>query len=353
MELLLRAGADEDHVDDKNYSSLYWSCFHGLIDVVDYLAEESEVLNTRTKCGINPLLICCKHGHTECVDILVRRGVQVNLCLISGEPLCNTSIKELPEMTHEREQTSSSSKPQNANRWIYTVNTSSCFSKYSTVLVAAQHGHVEICRLLLSAGVDTEVRDELGSTVLYHLVPYPDCVAILLNSGADANGLLHGELDRNIQPKNERQPVYRAVVENYSESLKILLQSNCSLTHEGNLQCRQKLPDAIVKGMLKCAKMLYAYSIISGCNMRWLESYLQSRPLQTLCNIRPRVALVRNWMLAKSRNYNFQPSLVRLCRKTIRDSMSSRNFKYTVKALPLPKTVQSFLMLSELDEIEL
>ena len=363
MELLLRAGADEDCCDDQRQTALYWACFHGIIDAVDYLADESEVLDMMTSCGHSPMLVCCQLGHVECVELLLRYGARANAGPEIKEEAEDEHIKEKPHNSLHPEATPGNtsstleeSRDLNALPACSHGRVSASSGRYttSTVLLAAQHGHVEICRKLLSVGADPEVRDDMGATVLYHLIPYPDCVALLLDSLVDANGVLHSDKEgfAKYALRNEFQPIHRAVVENHSQSLRLLLQANCSLSHGGNTQCRLKLPDAIVKGMLETAKVLYIYSVITGCNLHWLELYLKSRPLQTLCNIRPKVAVVRNWMLTKSRTFTLQLSLMKMCRNAIRVAMPSRGFKGNVQLLPLPTAMQQFIQLKELDDYD-
>jgi len=52
-------GADESACDEEGRSSLYWAANYGLEDVVDYLADESEVLDIQVIGKANKTIYKC------------------------------------------------------------------------------------------------------------------------------------------------------------------------------------------------------------------------------------------------------------------------------------------------------
>lgn len=325
MEILIKNEADEDALDNKNNSALYWACFYNLVEAVDYLADQSEVLNIRNHIGFTPLLISSSIGHAECVRTLLKYGSAVDF-----EPMC---CSNLPGGNTKEEKTY---RPGN-----------------SALMIAAQHGHVNICRELFSHDPALEIRDHGMISLLYYLIPYAECIQQMLEKGASADAYVGTiKSQESDMPGNHIQPVHRAVIENHNDSLICLLQANCKLSHRGRDQCRLKLPDAIVKGSLDCVKTLFSYSIEIGENVTWLHTYLGSRPLNTLSNIRPNVAVVRNWLQSQMRTYVYTPSLIRLCRRVIKRHMSSTLFMENVQInLPLPLLLKQYLIMSEIKDI--
>lgn len=168
FELLLKAGADTDTIDDDGKTPLHRATFLGRTKIARLLldagADVNAVDQTSQKslcacCSETPLYACARSSYAETAQLLIDRGANVNVTNGYGRtPLYDAVFR----------------------------------------------GHLEIVKILLQAGAHAKVADESGITPLHVLSPQKtrhDCFAprtgnvamcveiatVLIQAGADVN----------------------------------------------------------------------------------------------------------------------------------------------------------------------
>jgi ankyrin repeat protein len=131
IRLLIAGGADCNAINALGETPLYRACAAGLEDVVKILLEAGSSVDTMTTNRF-PLVAACASGNSRIVEQLLKAGALVNV----------KAIHPLPGHA--------------------TLTTPLC--------VAAMYGHSEIVGLLLQRGAFTDVRDELGETVVNQIL---------------------------------------------------------------------------------------------------------------------------------------------------------------------------------------
>jgi len=85
------------------------------------------------------------------------------------------------------------------------------------LMLASFNGHIEVCDYLIKNGAQVEARDSAGRTALMYAStgPFASTVKLLLENGADANSVDHGE---------QWTSLMNAAAEGEMEVVKLLLQ---------------------------------------------------------------------------------------------------------------------------------
>ena len=112
---------------------------------------------------------------------------------------------------------------------------------YTALHWAARKGHVGIVKLLLDHDADIEARGYLDDPPIFNAVSHPEALKVLLDAGADPEGLLHraasrgqlesaklllaAGLDVDSVTEGGRTPLYGAVASSQVEMVKYLLKN--------------------------------------------------------------------------------------------------------------------------------
>lgn len=177
-EMLLRAGAEADatawmYGGEQVTMCMLVSSVHPAkagvqVALVDTLADFGARVD-----GL-PLMTALAHGYRDAAETLVRRGARVdNLAAAAGLGRVDDAVRMLPEADAE--------------------------TRHRAVALAAQHGHVEILKLLLDAGEDPRQYNPAGnhahSTPLHQaaLGGHEAVVRLLVERGArlDVKDMVH------------------------------------------------------------------------------------------------------------------------------------------------------------------
>ncbi|KAL8624152.1 hypothetical protein ACOMHN_020202 [Nucella lapillus] len=93
--------------DTTGRTPLHAACFHGRVDVVDFLLERSAKVNARNDKGDTPLLEACRSQEDAevCSDVvrkLIEKNADVNICADNGtNPLIEACIHDHPEIVQQ------------------------------------------------------------------------------------------------------------------------------------------------------------------------------------------------------------------------------------------------------------
>ena len=74
---LLEHGANPNMVEPREKSCLLqWASGKGALDVVDLLIKYKADVNLSDASGNNSLIVACKNGHLDVVELLLQRSVR-------------------------------------------------------------------------------------------------------------------------------------------------------------------------------------------------------------------------------------------------------------------------------------
>jgi serine/threonine-protein phosphatase 6 regulatory ankyrin repeat subunit B len=131
--------------DNSGETALILASWNGRTECVQLLIDSGADLNTQNNYGSTALLWASRRGHTTCVQLLIDSGAHLN-----------------------------------------TQNN----GDYTALLWASRNGHTECVRLLIDSGADVNKQHNgYGSTALMLASSFDrtECVQLLINSGADLN----------------------------------------------------------------------------------------------------------------------------------------------------------------------
>src|SRR6185295_4326689 len=79
LKVLVTAGADVNRAEPiKGQTALMWAASEGNASAADLLIELGAALNAKSKSGFPPLLFAIRNGDIETVNVLLKRGANVN-----------------------------------------------------------------------------------------------------------------------------------------------------------------------------------------------------------------------------------------------------------------------------------
>ena len=84
-EVLLRAGADRNAMDNQGYSALAFSTSFNHIGVLDVLLRAKADPNVQDEFGITPLIHSAARGHADAVEMLLKAGAKPGLMDMEGK----------------------------------------------------------------------------------------------------------------------------------------------------------------------------------------------------------------------------------------------------------------------------
>ena len=170
---LIKASVRVDLVDMDNLTPLVHATLKGSLECVRVLVDEaaSPTNPPFENADLSPLSLASRAGHLDVVTFLIEAGAE-NKPNSNGEYPIHLSAKEghvdvcrflihrdgwdLPDIYHE----------------------------WTPLFHAARYGHAECLRLLLEAGAQVRIVDELGQTPIHYAAWYGhnECAALLLGS---------------------------------------------------------------------------------------------------------------------------------------------------------------------------
>ncbi|XP_052272329.1 poly [ADP-ribose] polymerase tankyrase-like isoform X2 [Dreissena polymorpha] len=164
LEYLLQRGASPLELDNQGMTPLHYACFAGRPRNVDILVKKSKEVaakqdeslfskwgpggvNRPTRYSYCPVHYAVMYSHVDVLKILIKHQVDVNKCLSAGK------------------------------------------NKVTPLMMAAQQGNMEICRVLVQNGAFIDILDKLKRSALTHAVinGHTHVASYLLNLGANPN----------------------------------------------------------------------------------------------------------------------------------------------------------------------
>uniref|UniRef100_A0A8C3LMS6 Ankyrin repeat and KH domain-containing protein 1 n=1 Tax=Chrysolophus pictus TaxID=9089 RepID=A0A8C3LMS6_CHRPC len=206
VRFLLEAGADQEHKTDEMHTALMEACMDGHVEVARLLLDSGAQVNMPADSFESPLTLAACGGHVELAALLIERGA--NLEEVNDEGY--TPLMEAAREGHEEMVALLLAQGANINAQTEetqeTALTLACCGGFSEVadflikagadielgcstplMEAAQEGHLELVKYLLTAGANVHATTATGDTALTYACEngHTDVADVLLQAGAD------------------------------------------------------------------------------------------------------------------------------------------------------------------------
>ncbi|XP_075065851.1 ankyrin repeat and KH domain-containing protein 1 isoform X2 [Mixophyes fleayi] len=206
VRFLLEAGADQEHKTDEMHTALMEACMDGHVAVARLLLDSGAQVNMPADSFESPLTLAACGGHVELAALLIERGA--NLEEVNDEGY--TPLMEAAREGHEEivalllaQGANINAQTEETQETALTLACCGGFAEVSDFLVksgadielgcstplmeAAQEGHLELVRYLLTAGANVQATTATGDTALTYACEngHTDVAEVLLQAGAD------------------------------------------------------------------------------------------------------------------------------------------------------------------------
>lgn len=202
VRALLAQGADTAAVDQDSYTALHLAAEDGHTEIIECLLAHGANTEASAKYGITALHSAILFGHSNPVEALLAGGAQTEANITM--PISRDLPYPYPKRT-----------PKGRGRYRHFT------TGHTALHLAARNGEVEILKILLVAGAQTEAEDETGNRPLHcaarsgHL----ETVKVLLAGGAEMEAVDHWDCT----------PLHKAVHDGDSRVLKELLTAGANV----------------------------------------------------------------------------------------------------------------------------
>ncbi|KAG8579262.1 hypothetical protein GDO81_010781 [Engystomops pustulosus] len=206
VRLLLEAGADQEHKTDEMHTALMEACMDGHVGVARLLLDSGAQVNMPADSFESPLTLAACGGHVELANLLIERGA--NLEEVNDEGY--TPLMEAAREGHEEivalllaHGANINAQTEETQETALTLACCGGFAEVTDFLVksgadvelgcstplmeAAQEGHLDLVKYLLSAGANVHAATATGDTALTYACEngHTDVAEALLQAGAD------------------------------------------------------------------------------------------------------------------------------------------------------------------------
>jgi ankyrin repeat protein len=193
-ELLIKSGADLD-ANLFGTPLLHVAANSGNIEVVKVLLDNGADVNQRGACGELALHWVAAKGHTDIAKLLLDAGSEINIAAVKQrgdiDLIVNEEVNPVAEELKSLEQTEAQIKAARAGSGLQVIaRPRVVFAIGDTPLhSAAQWGHSEIAKLLVSCGADINAHNKFGESPLHYasVFRHKEIVWILLETDVNIN----------------------------------------------------------------------------------------------------------------------------------------------------------------------
>ena len=243
FDILVEAGADVNWDSEKHQAVRYDN-----EEYVRRLLAAGADPNKANSSGRTPLMIAATIGNPNLVDILVKKGANVNVrdrlertALI----YCLITTREMPRASAVESRNFSKC----ATSLIKAGADVNMADKYghTALMKAAEKGHWDCVQLLIKAGADVNMSDYFNETALMKAVMKENqkCVELLINKGADVNR----------EDRHHETPLMKAAAKGHSMFVELLIEAGADVNMADN-SGTTALIKAVRMGNRECVKLL-------------------------------------------------------------------------------------------------
>ncbi len=179
-KLLLRHEANINFQQQSTGNTpLHCAAFNGRLTTLKFILDNGGDIHLKNKNGDTPLLIASRHDNPAIVEELLNRGSDINGQDVLGKtPLINCCLTQKLQIV--RLLLSRKANPNILDRWQYSPLTFACRFPYSECSSS-------IIRELLDAGINIDHMDNFYNTPMMHACKkgYLDIIKLLMSLGAD------------------------------------------------------------------------------------------------------------------------------------------------------------------------
>lgn len=212
LKLGVENGVSPECTDVYGRRPLHYVSMYGHADCATYLLSMKASMEATDHDGFRPLIYSIMNGHTKCVEIFLANNVQIEASQ-EGDPIplslaCHYGHEDIAMMLIGRGANviacnADGLEPlhitcrEGHTRLAKTLTTRGArldqedkYMCWTPIFYAASEGHVECVKILLEAGCNVNVVDELGKTPIYYAASegHADCVELLVEAGGKVEG---------------------------------------------------------------------------------------------------------------------------------------------------------------------
>ena len=354
VSALISTGVDIDEFDVLNMSALYVAVAYGNTQVVRALLQAGSDPNIPDLPNSTPLakalLMACRKGNLSITKLLINHGANAyrankaghtSLHIASGhglDPIAKALLQagmdpDVPDvggwtslmMASEAGNTETCQTLLRYSADLDRKNDTGC----TALFFAVSGGNIDTAKLLLSHGADPNTADNSGFHVLMMAVNLnnSDLIRLLFSSGADID----------MRDSCNDNPLLLAVGLGHYDSVKTLLKLNANPEASGSSG-----ETALSISLHNNDDKMFSILTAAGCRTHYLK-HLDSKAF----SLSPIVQALMEDCIKQS-----TPSLMHITRVNIRRALAF-NFEEKVDNLSLPNCLKQYLLLSDLDDINL
>ncbi|XP_067678573.1 ankyrin-1-like [Haliotis asinina] len=212
VKLLVDKGADVSVVDETGDNIIHCACRGGDVGVVKYILSKSMVdVDRRGSNKMTPIMVAKNYKHREVVDLLVSKWPDGSLKYYKHRSILQSACqKGNIDMV----------------KFILSQNTVSINTGWKAtitpIMIAAEMGHKEVVKLLVSSGADVSLADNKGDNILHYTCQggHTEIVKYILSQNMS---------DINSRGFQKMSPLMRAALMGHREVMKLLVSKGADV----------------------------------------------------------------------------------------------------------------------------
>ncbi|XP_054773946.2 ankyrin repeat domain-containing protein 17-like isoform X1 [Lytechinus pictus] len=279
VKFLLEAGADHEHKTDEMHTALMEASMDGHVEVARLLLDHGAQVNMPADSFESPLTLAACGGHVKLASLLIERGANIEEVNDEGyTPLMEAAREGHEEMvalllaqganinaqTEETQETALTLACcggfLEVAKFLIEVGADIELGCSTPLMEAAQEGHVDLVKFLLSKGAIVHAQTATGDTALTYACEngHTDVADVLLAHGAN---LEHQTLAlQEHESEGGRTPLMKAARAGHLCTVQYLISKGADVNRATTNNDHTVLSLACAGGHLKVVELLLAHN---------------------------------------------------------------------------------------------